>query len=158
VFHGSGEVIPAAETDYLVKEVRVFEGEVGGMIGAQGAAGGYDRWIRVYQLYETENIGEDIVLIFQMAGDAFRREYVFGVETFFVDAVETKDLKASAVDLFVQRIDDLPVLIVIEAGGAGGEEEHRLAGMTEDQQFHISAKVFTKPFVVFSFHGIPVDR
>lgn len=157
-FHGSGEVVASAEADHLVKVPGMLEGKVSRMVGPERASGGCDRRMRVDKTDKTEHIGQNIAFIFQVAADAFGGGDIFSVKTFFVDAVETIDLYAPGFDLLVKRIDDLPILIVIKTGGAGGEKEYRFAGVTKDQQFHIPAEVFAKPSVVFSFHGFPVDR
>jgi len=55
MFHGGGEVIATAEAYHLVKQLGVFEGEVGGVIGAQAAARGYDAGMGVRVLYQVSH-------------------------------------------------------------------------------------------------------
>ncbi len=158
VFEGGGEVITAAEAYHFMEEVGVFEGEVGGMVGAEAAAGGDQGWVRVYLLYEWDDLFEHIPFVLKIAEDAFCGVDVTGVEAFFVDAIEAVDLDRAGFDLVSKGVDDLPVFIVIEAGGAGGEEEDRVAGMAEDQHLHFPGEMGAEPLMIFSSHGVLAAR
>ena len=123
IFHGGCQVIAAAEAYHLMTQVGVFEGQVGGMVGAEATAGGYDRGMGVQPLYELAyHLFEDIFFVLKVAEDAFGGVDIAGVEAFPVDAVETIDLDDAGFDLFAEGVDDLPVLIIKETGSAGREE------------------------------------
>ena len=158
MFEGDSQVIAAAEADDLVKKEGKFEGEVDGVPGAEAAAGGDDGGVRVLKLYEGEHFGQDIFFVLEVTEDTFGRIELFCVEAFFIDAVEAIHLNGAGFDLGAEGFDNLPVFVVIEAGGTGREEDNRVAGVAEDEQFHVSLKAWTEPFVVFPVHGLMVER
>jgi len=131
MFERAGEVIAATETDDLMEDAGVFEGEVGGVPGAEAATGGYRGGVGVLLLNEVKDFGQDIFFILEVAEDPFFRVELFGVEAFFIDAVEAIDLDVAGFDLPAEGVDHLPVFVVIEAGGAGREEEDRISGVAE---------------------------
>jgi hypothetical protein len=158
VFEGGSEVVAAAEANHFMKEMGVFEGEVGGVIGTEAAAGGDQGWVRVFLLYEGNDLIQYIPFILKIAEDAFCGVDVTGIEAFFVYAIETVDLDDAGLDLFSKGVDDLPVLIVIKAGCTGGEEDDRVAGMAENQQLHFPGEMGAKPFMILSSHGVLAAR
>jgi hypothetical protein len=158
VFEWGGEVVAAAEAYHFVEEVGVFEGEVGGVVGAEAAAGGDQRRMRIFLLYEGDDLFEYIAFILKITEDTFRGVDVAGIETFLVDTIETVDLDGSGFYFFAKGVDDLPVFIVIKAGGTGGEEEDWVAGMAEDQQLHIPGEMGAEPLMIFSSHGFLAAR
>jgi hypothetical protein len=85
----------------------------------------------VLLLNEAEDFGQDVFFILEVAEDTLFRVKMFSVEAFFIDAVEAIDLDAAGFDLPAEGIDHLPVFVVIEAGGAGWEEEDRVSGVAE---------------------------
>jgi hypothetical protein len=137
VFEADGEIVPAAETDDFVKEVGEFEGEIDSMPGAEAAACGDDGGMRILELDKGKHFGQYIFLILKMSVDAIAGWEVFGVKAFFVDAVEAVDLDLAGCDFAAERVDYLPVFVVIKAGGAGGEEDNGIAGMAENEKFHV---------------------
>jgi hypothetical protein len=158
VFEWGGEVVASAEAYHFVEEVGVFEGEVGGVIGAEAAAGGDKARVRVYLSYEGDDLVEHILFILKIAEDAFPGVDLAGIEAFFVDAIEAVDLDGAGLDFFAKGVDDLPVFIVIKSGGAGGEKEDGIAGVAEDQQFHVPGEMGAEPFMIFSSHGVLAAR
>src|SRR5579872_6211184 len=140
-----------------MKKAGMFERQVSGMISAQAAAGGHDAGMGILALHEIEHFFEDIFFVLQVMEDTFGRGDVVCVKAFLVDAVETIDLDGAVVDLLTKGVDDLPVLVVIEPGGAGGEKEDGVAGMAEDKHLHFPVQVRTEPFMIFSCH-FPADR
>ena len=94
----------------------------------------------------------------KIAEDAFRRVDVAGIEAFFVDAIEAVDLDGAGLYFFAKGVDDLPVFIVIKAGGTGREKEDGVAGMAEDQQFHVPGEMGAEPLMIFSSHGVLAAR
>jgi hypothetical protein len=94
----------------------------------------------------------------EVAEDAFGRVEVFGIEAFFIDAVEAVDLDRTGFDLAAEGIYDLPVFVVIEVGGAGREEKDGIAGMAENEEFHVPLEAWTEPFMIFPVHGLMVER
>ena len=153
-----GEVIAAAEANHFVEEVGVFEGEVGGVIGAEAAAGGDEGRVRVFLLYEGYDLVEYIPFILKIAEDAFSGVDIAGIEAFFVDAIEAVDLEGAGFYFFAKGVDDLPVFIVIKSGGAGGEKEDGIAGVAEDQQLHVTGEMGAEPLMIFSSHGVLAAR
>jgi predicted RNA-binding protein len=158
MFEWRGEVVSAAEANHFLEEVRVFEGEVSGVVGAEAAAGGDEGWVRVFLLYEGHDLVEDIFFVLKIVEDAFCGVDMVGVEAFFVGAIEAVDLDGAGLYLFAKGVDDLPIFIIVEAGGAGGEKENGVAGMAEDQQFHIMGEIWTKPRMIFSSHVVLAAR
>jgi hypothetical protein len=155
---GDSEVEATAKADDLVKEVGEFEGEVDGVPGAEAAARGDDGRVGVLQLDEGKNFSQYIFLILKVAEDAIGRVEVFGVEAFFIDAVEAVDLDLAGYDLPAEGFDDLPVFVVIEAGSAGRKEKDGVAGVAEYEEFHVPLEARTEPSVVFPVHGLMVER
>ena len=158
MFEWGSEVVAAAEAYHFVEEVGVFEGEVCGVVGAEAAAGGDQGWVRVFLLYEGDDLVEDIFFVFKIVEDAFCGVDMTGVEAFFIGAIEAIDLDGAGLNFFAKGVDDLPVFIVIEAGGAGREKEDGVAGMAEDQQFHIPGEIWTIPLMIFSSHVVLAAR
>jgi hypothetical protein len=155
---GDGEVIAAAEADDLMEEMGIFEGEVGGVPGAEAATCGNGGGAGVFVLNEAENFGQDIFFILEVPEDPFSGVKVFGIEAFIIDAVEAIYLDGTGFDLPAEGLDHLPVFVVIEAGGAGREEEDGVSGVAEYEQFHIAPEVRAKPFMVFPVHVVCGDR
>jgi hypothetical protein len=158
MFEANREVVAPAEADDFVEEEGVFEGEVGSVPGAEAASRGDDGGVGVLKLDKGEDFGQHIFLIFKVAEDAFGRVEVFGIEAFFIDAVEAVDLDLTGIDLPAEGIYDLPVFVVIEAGGAGREEKNGIAGMAKNEEFHVPPEAWTEPFMIFPVHGLMVDR
>ncbi len=158
MFEIDGQVIAAAQTHDFVKEIRVFEGEIDSVPGAEAAAGCYDPGVRVFFLHAGKYFFDDIFFKLQVA------EYPFGwveflcVKAIPVNAVQAPDLDVSGLDLTATGFDDAPVLIVEKMSGAGGEKQYRISGMAEDQQLHIPLQMGAKPFMIFSVHGVGAAR
>jgi hypothetical protein len=141
-----------------VKEVGEFEGEIDGMPGAEAAACCDDGGMRILELDKGKHFGQHIFLILKVTEDAIAGLEVFGVKAFFIDAVEAVDLDLAGCDFAAERVDYLPVFVVIEVGGAGGEEDDGVAGVPENKEFHVPLEAGTEPFVVFPVHGLMVER
>src|ERR1700761_60748 len=136
-----------------MKEVRMFERKISGMPGTETSAGGYDGGMRIGVMDERQYLFKDISFVLQIALDTFGGMKFLGIETFFIDAVDTIDLDGTGFDLFAEGVYDLPVLVIEEAGRAGREKEDGFAGVTKYQQFHVPAQGGTGPPMIFSFHG-----
>ena len=159
VFHGGSEVITAAKAHHFVKQVGMFKGQVSGVVSAEATAGGdYSRMGIELPDKLSDDFQEDVFFVLEVTLNAFGGVDIAGVEAFFVDAVEAVDLDGPGFDLFPEGVDDLPILVVIEVGSAGGEKEDRFAGVSEDQQFHFPAQVWAEPSMIFSSHGFLPDR
>ena len=158
VFQGGGEVVAAAKAYHFMKKAGIFKGEVGGVICAKAAAGGHDGRMGIFLLNEVEDFVDDILFVLKVPEDAFSGVEAPGVKALFIDAVEAPDLDSSGFDLSFERVDNMPVLIVEEAGSTGGEEQYGISGVAEDQQFHIPLQVGAEPFIIFSFHDVRADR
>lgn len=158
MFEWGGEVIAAAEAYHFVEAVRVFKGQVGGVVGAEAAAGGDQGWVRVLLLYERDDLVENIFFVLKIVEDAFRGMDMAGVEAFFVGAIQAVDLDGTGLDFFAKGVDDLPVFIIIKTGGAGGKKDDGVPGMAEDQQFHIPGEIWTIPLMIFSSHVVLAAR
>jgi hypothetical protein len=158
MFEADGEVVAPAQADDFVKEEGIFEGEVGSVPGSEAASRGDDGGVGVFELDEREDFGQHIFLILKVPEDPFRGIKVLRVEAFFIDAVQAVDLDLTGFDLPAEGLDHLPVFVVIEACGAGGEEEYGVAGVAENEEFHVPLEAWTEPFVVFPVHGLMVER
>jgi hypothetical protein len=158
MFERDGKVITAAEAHDFVKEIWIFEGEIDGMPCAEAATGCHDCGVRVFFLYAGEYLFGDIFFKLQVAEYPFAGVEVLCVKAILVYAVQAPDLDAACLDLAAKGFDDPPVLIVEKMSGAGGEEQYRISGVTEDQQLHIPLQVGAEPFMIFPVHCVGVAR
>ncbi len=62
------------------------------------------------------------------------------VQTFGIYAIHTEQADVAAVDRVTERVDHAPVLIIVKSPFAGRKDENLGAGVSKDQQLHISAK------------------
>jgi hypothetical protein len=158
MFEGDGEVVTAAEADDFVKEwgylnARLTACQAPRLQPAVTTVGGGsfvvpEGGLRSEHIFRIENGG----------GCFSAGVEVFGIEALFIDAVQAIDLDGAGLYFAAKGFDDLPVFVVIEAGGAGGEEQHRVAGVAKNEQLHIPFQMGAKPFMIFLVHGLMVDR
>src|SRR5579872_2532087 len=116
-----------------MKEVRELERQVGSVPGSEAASCGDDAGMGILVPYKRKDFCKDILLILQVTKDPVAGMEPFIVKAFLIDAVEAIHLDMAAFDFFPEGFDDLPVFIIVEPGGAGGEEKDRISGVTKNE-------------------------
>lgn len=85
---------------------------------------GDDERIRVELPRERQHFVENVRLILHVTRNAFLRRTVKGVQTFTINAIDAVELQQSLFDRGTQRLDQPPVLVIVESSGAGRKDQH----------------------------------
>jgi hypothetical protein len=135
-----------------VDGIRVAEGEVDGMVGAEGATGDGDAMGVAALLEEGEDFVDEVIVILLMAADAATGVGPFAVEAFGIDAIDAEEGETTGVDGGGEGIGHTAVFKFEEAAHGGGEDEEWRAGVTELDEFHFAVQPRAEPFVIFAVH------
>src|ERR1700733_251235 len=114
-------------------------GKIQSMIAAKTAAGHGDLRSPVLPLQIRHKFIEQIAFILQVAPDARPRMHAFVIPTLAVDAVDAEDLDRSAFHPSSQSVDHTCVLVFKETPLGSGKNQEGLAGVTIDEQLHVTA-------------------
>ena len=96
---------------------------------------------------------KDVGLVLAVAFEAGGRRHATAVKTFGIDGIDAEEANVAAIDGVAERIDQSPVLVIVEASLAGGEDEDLRARVSEDEEFHVAAEAMAEPFMVLAVHS-----
>jgi hypothetical protein len=153
------DVVSAAEACAGVDSIGVAEGEIDGMVGAEGATGDGDAVSGAAFLEEWEDFVDEVVVILLMAADAAAGVGPFAVEAFGIDAIDAEEGETTGVDSGGEGIGHAAVLEFEEAAHGRRKDEEGNAAKAELEEFHFAVQAGAEPFVIFAVHeGIRFGR
>jgi len=152
--HLQGEIVAPREGAELAEEMGMTKGDVRGMVGPKGEAMGNGALVAVLPGHQGHHFVKDVVLVLDVAADAFVWRYPAGVEALSRVTVHAVELKLTPADFFGDSMMHAEVLILAEVAVPRGEDEHFGPGVTDDKQAHVAFDTVAVPAMVFEVHGI----
>ncbi len=130
------------------------EEEVGGMIGAHADAGGEELLFRIPAMpaHEGDNFLHDIAVIILVTAGAVGGMRLPVRPGLPIQAVDRKDLDLARFDERSEPVDHPEIFELMKAAALGRKDQHRLAVVAVDFQFHVVPQDGTEPFVIFDLH------
>ena len=147
-----GHVECSRHGEHSGEDVRMAEGDIGGVESAEAASEGDQMAVPVLIADERHDLVDEVVLVLDVAGDTPARRNVLVVPAFHIDGIDAVKLDFAIVDFAAERADQAAVFKLVESATGGGENQNGNAGMTEDEQFHLAAQPVGVPLVEFSIH------
>lgn len=89
-------------------------------------------------LYFRYHFFNNVLLVLQMALYFIGRVYV-GVKTFGIHAVHAKYLQVACLYFLAERINDVPIFVIVKMGGTGRKKNNGCATMPKYKNLHILA-------------------
>lgn len=133
------DVEDAAHREAIGGETGMAEGEIGGMVAAEAAAGQGDARVTGFVGCTGRDLFQNQLIVQGVLSGAFGGGNRFVVPGGGVEAVGAIDLDFSRFEELAGGLDEALVFILIVGSAGGGEEDHGVAGMTEHQHFEVPA-------------------
>ena len=90
-----------------------------------------------------------------MAFNARLRRCAPAIETLRIYAIDTEQADLPAVDAMAERVNQSPVLIVVETSFPRWKNKHLGARMPKGKELHFAAEGVAEPLMILTLHLIP---
>ena len=153
------DVVPPREPDGLVDDVRMPEGKVDRVVGAERRAERRHLRQRTGLVADPRNdLAIDVAVVLIVPRQPLRRMTGARVETLLVDAIHAGDLDRAPLDQIANGPDQPEVLVLEEVPERGRVPDHRPARIAVPQEIDAAAERRRIPGDVLAIHFVRTFR
>jgi len=140
------ERIYAGERNTGIKNVRVSQQKVYGMVGAHAVACQSDFAVALAMIaYEGCNFIDDILVVGFMSEDVVAHVPIFAKYRLIVETVDTEDLQATLFDMFPDYVKHAEIFKFMKSAAGTRKDQQRPAIVAVNLQTHFVPDIVTVP-------------